>query len=165
MRLVGGNGHDVLNGYYGDDVLIGGEGDDVVKGGKGNDILIRGPGVDKLDGGAGLNRIIDYAAFIAGTVPGMPLPPVSMLDWLPPMSVGTPPGGDCSKPKKGAEPQITLIEWSGTPLNNAGWGIPFQRNLAVSNIAEPWADSGSDNGLLGQLKIDIEGAQSDRKNS
>jgi hypothetical protein len=79
--ILGGAGKDTLFGDDGNDVLSGGEGDDVVKGGNGDDWLVRGPGSDNLDGGAGHNHTVDYAAFLAGTVPGLPPQPASMLDW------------------------------------------------------------------------------------
>jgi len=79
--LVGGGGNDSLSGDAGNDVLIGAEGNDSLKGGNGNDILVRGPGNDSLNGGAGTDRTVEYAAFVAGTVPGMPAQPDSMLDW------------------------------------------------------------------------------------
>jgi Ca2+-binding RTX toxin-like protein len=79
--IVGGLDKDVLFGDAGNDVLVGGEGNDVVKGGDGDDWLVRGPGCDNLDGGRGHDHTVDYAAFIAGNVPGMPVQPTSMLDW------------------------------------------------------------------------------------
>ena len=79
--ILGGLGKDVLFGDCGGDVLVGGEGDDVMKGGDGDDWLVRGPGCDNLDGGRGRDHTVDYAAFIAGNVPGMPVQPASMLNW------------------------------------------------------------------------------------
>jgi Ca2+-binding RTX toxin-like protein len=79
--IFGGLGKDVLFGDDGNDVLVGGEGDDVVKGGYGDDILVSGPGCDNLDGGPGADRTVLNAAFIAGTVPGLPAQPSSMRDW------------------------------------------------------------------------------------
>jgi hypothetical protein len=79
--ILGGLGKDTIYGDDGDDVLAGGEGDDVAKGGDGNDWLVKGPGRDNLDGGPGADHTIDYAAFIAGNVPGMPLPPASIMGW------------------------------------------------------------------------------------
>jgi hypothetical protein len=79
--ILGGQDKDVLFGDAGADVLYGGAGDDVAKGGSGDDWLVRGPGSDKLDGEAGHDFTVDYVAFLAGDVPGMPLPPAPMLGW------------------------------------------------------------------------------------
>lgn len=107
--ILGGLGKDVLFGDDGNDVLVGGEGDDVVFGGNGNDILVRGPGNDKLDGGAGTNRTIDYAAFMAGTVPGIPTQPTPMLDWLRVKPIDASPMAESSKPGKASETRMTSI--------------------------------------------------------
>jgi Ca2+-binding RTX toxin-like protein len=107
--ILGGAGKDVLFGDDGNDVLYGGAGDDVEKGGNGDDWLVRGPGNDKLDGGAGVNHTVDYAAFLAGNVPGMPAQPVSMLDWR--WSDATDAGagpGDCK------------VDWHG---KCGAWGL------------------------------------------
>jgi hypothetical protein len=79
--MLGGLGKDTLFGDAGADVLYGGEGDDVLKGGCGDDWLVRGPGRDNLDGGSGCDRTVDYVAFLAGTVPGLPPAPASMTGW------------------------------------------------------------------------------------
>ena len=79
--MLGGLGKDALFGDAGADVLYGGEGDDVLKGGSGDDRLVRGPGCDNLDGGSGADRTVDYVAFLAGKVPGMPAAPASMVSW------------------------------------------------------------------------------------
>lgn len=70
--LLGGAGHNVLDGQYGDDTLTGGDGDDILygdngndilngdngaMGADGNDILSGGYGADQLFGGAGTDRL------------------------------------------------------------------------------------------------------------
>lgn len=81
VRLVGGDGDDVLTGAPedrdpwpgllsiegggGDDLLVGGDGDDVLRGGPGDDLLIAGPGEDLLDGGEG-EDVVDLSAFPLG---------------------------------------------------------------------------------------------------
>ena len=49
--LMGGSGHDLLNGRAGNDSLLGGDGDDTLKGLRDNDTLNGGTGNDWLDGG------------------------------------------------------------------------------------------------------------------
>ncbi len=64
IKLIGGNGKDILNGNNGDDLLLGGEDDDLLFGGNGDDTLAgdsnsietlmpRACGVDTLIGGNG----------------------------------------------------------------------------------------------------------------
>lgn len=130
--ILGGAGKDTLFGDEGNDVLVGGEGDDVLKGGNGNDILVRGPGKDGLDGGAGSNRTVEYAAFMAGTVPNMPAPPASMLGWLPvkPIDPAPRPGkpsGDCAG----------WIDWDCAPGQRSGCGInPFQSHKGMAEFGQ-----------------------------
>jgi hypothetical protein len=123
--ILGGLGKDVLFGDDGDDVLAGGEGDDVVFGGNGNDILVRGPGYDKLDGGAGRNATVEYAAFIAGTVPGLPAQPVSMLDWNWGSPAGTPAGSG----------QPCSIDWGGK-CDAWGFSDSWLRKGGLANFCE-----------------------------
>jgi hypothetical protein len=158
--ILGGLGKDVLFGEDGNDVLVGGEGDDIVKGGNGDDILIRGPGNDNLDGGCGNNRTVDYAAFIAGTVPGMPTPPASMLDWLMVKPVDASPRADCSKPRKPSEPQMPSIDWNCAQVLRAVWGFanPFQRKPGMADFAEP--EGVKESGRHSSAPIDL-----DRKDS
>lgn len=64
LRVLGGDGNDVLAGGLGadslagdagNDTLLGGGGDDLMGGGDGNDLLVGGQGSDRLLGGAGLD--------------------------------------------------------------------------------------------------------------
>ncbi len=139
--ILGGLGKDILFGDDGDDVLAGGEGDDVLKGGNGNDILVRGPGNDNLDGGKGTNRTVEYAAFAAGTVPGMPAPPASMADW-----VWTNTGEDqaCrpepSRPEHRPSPQPSC-DWNSAAGARGAWCSP--EVLRHSNWVADFSDKSS----------------------
>jgi Ca2+-binding RTX toxin-like protein len=53
MVLLGGAGHDLLQGGDGPGVLVGGEGHDILHGGRGNDVVIGGEGHDLVSGGGG----------------------------------------------------------------------------------------------------------------
>jgi Ca2+-binding RTX toxin-like protein len=53
LRVLGGDGDDMLDGGAGNDVLDGGAGNDTLRGGTGTDTLLGGGGDDVLDGGAG----------------------------------------------------------------------------------------------------------------
>jgi Ca2+-binding RTX toxin-like protein len=106
--MLGGLGKDTLFGDAGADVLYGGEGDDVLKGGCGDDWLVRGPGRDNLDGGSGCDRTVDYVAFLAGTVPGLPPAPASMAGWAWSEALRGPESGKHCR-----------IDWDG---KCGGWG-------------------------------------------
>ena len=150
--LLGGLGKDVLFGDDGNDVLVGGDGDDTVNGGNGNDILVRGPGKDNLDGGAGVNRTVEYAAFIAGTVPGMPPQPGSMLDWNWGRSTG------------GAGPTPCAIDWSG---KCGSWGSvddDWRRKSGVAEFAELRQTTGVQRtGASATARADLEYGQTGKK--
>ena len=69
MTLDGGEGHDIMFGWDGDDLLKGGDGDDAMDGeagtdtldgGEGDDILFGGAGDDSLSGGAGNDAIFGW---------------------------------------------------------------------------------------------------------
>jgi Ca2+-binding RTX toxin-like protein len=122
--IIGGAGKDVLFGDDGNDVLSGGEGDDVLKGGAGDDWLVRGPGSDNLDGGAGSNHTLDYAAFLAGTVPGLPPQPESIAGWdWNHAQKGPVSGGDCH------------VDWDG---KCGSWGIAdsWRRKCGFADFAD-----------------------------
>jgi Ca2+-binding RTX toxin-like protein len=122
--ILGGAGKDVLFGNAGNDVLVGGDGDDTVKGGDGDDWLIRGPGCDNLDGERGTDHTVDYAAFIAGSVPGLPAQPDSMQGWNWDSAVDVPASGrkDCS------------IRWDGSLKN---FGEPYRWSGGQGNDKSP----------------------------
>jgi Ca2+-binding RTX toxin-like protein len=50
-NVIGGQGHDTINGYLGANAIEGGAGNDVLGGGVGNDTLVAGAGDDFVDGG------------------------------------------------------------------------------------------------------------------
>jgi Ca2+-binding RTX toxin-like protein len=60
-RVLGGSGHDRLNGDALDNILFGNAGTDILNGGDGNDHMRGGLGSDALDGGAGYHDTADYA--------------------------------------------------------------------------------------------------------
>jgi len=149
----------------GNDVIIGGAGDDLVWGdslalvsstitrGAGisnrdysrakdaaRDALdvVRGPGSDKRDGGPGSNRTVDYAAFMAGTAPGMPTPPASMLDGLLVKRRDASPIAESSKAAKTSALKMTSIDWTRAPALSGAWGIanPFQRKQGMAEFAQ-----------------------------
>jgi Ca2+-binding RTX toxin-like protein len=140
--LLGGAGKDVLFGDDGSDVLYGGEGDDVEKGGNGDDWLVRGPGSDSLDGGAGVNHTVDYAAFLAGTVPGLPAQPASMLDWS---------WRDATD--AGAGPGDCKVDWQG---KCDSWGLAdsWRRKCGFADFAELRVTTDVDRGAGAQTRAD-----------
>jgi len=140
--IVGGLGKDVLCGNDGDDVLVGGK-DDNLHGGAGNDWIVGGLGKDvlfgddgddvlvggkddNLHGGAGNSRTVDYAAFLAGTVPGLPPRPASMLEWN-----WADPAGTANGPGRGA----CSVDWGG---KCSVWGLPdsWRRTVGIAEFTE-----------------------------
>lgn len=63
--LIGGDGHDQIDGMAGDDILIEGLGNGILNGGDGNDDLDGGPGTEKLFGDSG-NDILRAGSTAAG---------------------------------------------------------------------------------------------------
>lgn len=57
-RLYGENGNDTLNGGDGHDILDGGRGNDILNGQIGNDLLVGGKGDDRLTGGDGRDTFV-----------------------------------------------------------------------------------------------------------
>lgn len=101
VRVLGGDGNDILRGTNGNDYLFAGAGDDTsdggkgndwMRGGSGNDTLRGGEGGDQLDGGTGDNTFVgredsdsvpqtgDTASFVKETA--NPLHTVSSVDQL-----------------------------------------------------------------------------------
>ncbi|HEX7812606.1 MAG TPA: tandem-95 repeat protein, partial [Burkholderiales bacterium] len=150
--ILGGAGKDTLFGDDGNDVLVGGEGDDVLKGGNGNDILVRGPGRDNLDGGTGNDRTVDYVAFMAGTVPGIPTPPVSMLDWLPVM-----PADTSGKSKRSDDDCCGPIDWSDSSGRKGSCGVsPYKHYAWMADFMRPTASHHSHDDRDKQSDRDLE---------
>jgi hypothetical protein len=58
MVLLGGEGHDLIQGGGGPGVLVGGPGNDLLFGGPGDDVLVGGGGYDLLSGGRGNDLLI-----------------------------------------------------------------------------------------------------------
>jgi len=134
--ILGGAGKDTLFGDDGNDVLSGGDGDDVLKGGAGDDWLVRGPGNDNLDGGAGANHIVDYAAFLAGAVPGLPSQPASIAAWdWDDAQRGPLSGRDCRDGRDGKDGRDCRVDWDG---KCGSWGIAdsWRRKGGLADFAD-----------------------------
>ena len=67
LELIGGDGHDQIDGNGGNDILREGLGNGILNGGDGNDDLDGGPGTEKLFGGNG-----DDILRVGGSVPVPP---------------------------------------------------------------------------------------------
>ena len=65
--IIGGDGNDLINGYWGNDIIYGGAGDDILRGdngddfvygGAGNDVIYAQTNGDFIDGGDGVDWVI-----------------------------------------------------------------------------------------------------------